>query len=80
MGRLGMPKKASDAKLATGKSGFMYACHGGHLPVVRELLNTAQCDTEAKDYRGQSGYDWAVEEGHSEVAELIRQHRAKWGE
>ena len=64
-----------NAKDNSGWTGFMIACFHGRLAIVRLLLD-AKCDTEAKDNDGQTGDDLAVERNHSEVAELIRQHRA----
>ena len=53
----------------------MLACKYGHLSVVQELLNTARCNKEAKDYHGMTGFDWAIDGGiYYRVAELMRQH------
>jgi len=67
--------------LKYGQTGFMLACKYGHLSVVQELLNTAQCDTEAKDNFGRIGYDMAGQFGKnkSEIVKMIRQHRANRG-
>ena len=70
----------TSVKDSSGRTGFILACMHGHLPVVQQLLNLAKCDTEAEDDEGRTGCDLAVEMGKSEVADLIRQHRASKGE
>ena len=51
-----------------------FSLSGGQLSVVKRLLEIPDVlsDIESVNNKGQTGLDYAIEEGHTEVAETIR--------
>ena len=56
-----------------------YAAEGGHKEIV-ELLIANGAALNAKDDRGETPLDWAVQVKEPEIAALFRKHGAKTGE
>ena len=54
----------------------MYASHEGHLEVV-ELLIEAEADVNAQANNGYTALKYALENGHTEVAQILRRSGAK---
>ena len=44
---------------------------------MAELLIAAGADVNAKDLEGQTPLDWAEEEKHKEIVDLLRKHGGK---
>ena len=53
-----------------------YAAHGGQKEIA-ELLIDAGADVNAKDDDGTTPLDRAIQLGHPEIADLLRQHGGK---
>ena len=51
----------------------------GHVEIAK-LLIVKNADVNAKDVEGQTPLDWAEEEKHKEIADLLRKHGGKTGE
>ena len=51
----------------------------GHVEIDK-LLIVKNADVNAKDVEGQTPLDWAEEEKHKEIADLLRKHGGKTGE
>jgi len=51
----------------------------GHVGIAK-LLIVKNADVNAKDVEGQTALDWAEEEKHKEIADLLRKHGGKTGE
>lgn len=49
---------------------LMWACLGGHAPVVTKLLALGS-DIGAKDAEQRSGLHWAAEKGHAEAVGVL---------
>merc|ERR1712029_1048718 len=64
-----------NTKAEDGETAFIWACLCGHHSVVKRLLEEPNLDTEAT-WRDKTGLDLAVERSHSEVTDLVRQHKA----
>ena len=47
---------------------------------IAELLITKGADVNAKDKKGKTPLDLAIEENHSQTADLLRKHGGKTGE
>lgn len=55
-----------------GRTPFMWACHAGHLDLVRLLVkHSGPHDLDEKDNRGCTGLHCAAEEGHEEVVAFL---------
>ena len=48
----------------------------GHVEIAK-LLIVKNADVNAKDVEGQTPLDWAEEEKHKEIADLLRKHGGK---
>ena len=59
-----------------GGTGLHMAARSGDVDSARLLLDY-DADVNAADNRGKTPLDYAIEMGHDEVAELLRQHRAR---
>jgi ankyrin repeat protein len=46
---------------------------------IAKLLIVKNADVNAKDVEGQTPLDWAEEEKHKEIADLLRKHGGKTG-
>jgi ankyrin repeat protein len=44
---------------------------------IAKLLIVKNADVNAKDVEGQTPLDWAEEEKHKEIADLLRKHGGK---
>jgi len=51
----------------------------GHVEIAK-LLIVKNADVNAKDVEGQTPLDWAEEEKHKEIADLLRKHGGKTSE
>jgi len=51
----------------------------GHVEIAK-LLIVKNADVNAKDVEGQTPLDWAEEEKHKEIADLLRKHGGKTAE
>ena len=51
----------------------------GHVEIAK-LLIVKNADVNAKDVEGQTPLDWAEEEKHTEIVDLLRKHGGKTGE
>ncbi|MDP6417398.1 MAG: ankyrin repeat domain-containing protein, partial [Gammaproteobacteria bacterium] len=47
---------------------------------VVELLIAKGADVNARNNDGETPLDWAIEENHTETADLLRKHGGKTGE
>ena len=52
----------------------IFSLSGGQLSVVKRLLDIPKVlnDLESVNNKGQTGLDYAIEQGHTKVAEAIR--------
>ena len=62
-----------------GRTPLHIAAGAGHKKIV-ELLIAKGADVNTMSNKGKTPLDWAIEEGHTETANLLRKHGAKTGE
>ena len=55
----------------SGTTLLMHAASSGNVELVKYLISI-QADPTLQDSNGKSAYDYAIENGHSEIAELLR--------
>jgi len=65
-----------DAKANNGVTALMLAANEGHLESVRALLD-AGADVNEKDINDYGALKLAEEQGHTEIAELLRKAEAQ---
>ena len=67
-----------NARGGNGLTGFHIACRDGHMDIVKELLDNSrdlEIDVNAQTFRFRTnGLDFAINNKHFEVANLILQH------
>lgn len=55
-----------------------HACGNGNMPLIRVLLDNV--DLNAKDSKSQTPLDWAVQKGHTGIADFLVKNGAKRGQ
>ena len=66
-----LPKGSPDIKTDGGTTLLMNACKVGNFHLVEYLISIG-CDTNIADSNGKTAYDYALENGYTEIANLLK--------